>query len=58
MAGRLLGAGYELTVFNRTRERTGALEQRGATVVRTPGAVAREAEIVLVSSPTTRRPRP
>jgi 3-hydroxyisobutyrate dehydrogenase-like beta-hydroxyacid dehydrogenase len=32
-----------------TRERPGPLEQRGATVVRTPGAVARDAEIVLVS---------
>jgi 3-hydroxyisobutyrate dehydrogenase-like beta-hydroxyacid dehydrogenase len=49
MAGRLLTAGYDLTVFNRTRERTRPLEERGARIASTPAAVARNAEIVLVS---------
>lgn len=49
MAGRLLAAGYDLTVFNRRRERTRPLEQRGASSAPTPAAVARNAEIVLVS---------
>jgi 3-hydroxyisobutyrate dehydrogenase len=49
MAGRLLAAGYDLTVYNRDRERTRPLEQRGATVASTPAGAARQAEIVLVS---------
>jgi 3-hydroxyisobutyrate dehydrogenase-like beta-hydroxyacid dehydrogenase len=49
MAGRLLAAGYDLTVFNRGRERTRPLGDRGAAVAPTPGAVARDAEVVLVS---------
>ncbi len=49
MAGRLLAAGYDLTVYNRGRERTRPLEQRGATVASTPAEAARQAEIVLVS---------
>jgi 3-hydroxyisobutyrate dehydrogenase-like beta-hydroxyacid dehydrogenase len=49
MAGRLLAAGYELTVFNRSRERAYPLEEGGATVAPTPSAVARTADVVLVS---------
>jgi 3-hydroxyisobutyrate dehydrogenase-like beta-hydroxyacid dehydrogenase len=49
MAGRLLAAGYDLAVYNRGRERTRPLEERGATVASTPANVARQAEIVLVS---------
>jgi 3-hydroxyisobutyrate dehydrogenase-like beta-hydroxyacid dehydrogenase len=49
MAGRLLAAGYDLTVYNRGRERTRPLEQRGATVASTPAEAARQAEIILVS---------
>jgi len=49
MAGRLLAAGYDLTVYNRRRERTRPLEERGATVASTPAEAARNAEIVVVS---------
>ena len=49
MAGRLLAAGYDLTVYNRGRERARPLEERGATVTSTPAEAARDAEIVLVS---------
>ena len=49
MAGRLLAAGYDLTVFNRGRERMRPLEQRGAKAADTPGEVARNAGVILVS---------
>jgi 3-hydroxyisobutyrate dehydrogenase-like beta-hydroxyacid dehydrogenase len=49
MAGRLLAADYDLTVFNRSPERTRPLEERGATVAPTPSAVARTADVLLVS---------
>jgi 3-hydroxyisobutyrate dehydrogenase-like beta-hydroxyacid dehydrogenase len=47
MAGRLLSAGYDLTVYNRQRERTRPLEQRGARVAATPHDLAAGADIVL-----------
>ncbi len=40
MAGRLLDAGHEVVVYNRTRERTQALASRGAAVADTPRAAA------------------
>jgi 3-hydroxyisobutyrate dehydrogenase-like beta-hydroxyacid dehydrogenase len=49
MAGRLLAAGYDLTVYNRGRERARPLEERGATVASTPAQAARNVEIVIVS---------
>jgi 3-hydroxyisobutyrate dehydrogenase-like beta-hydroxyacid dehydrogenase len=47
MARRLLGAGHELSVWNRTRERADALASQGATVVSTPAEAVRLAEAVL-----------
>jgi 3-hydroxyisobutyrate dehydrogenase-like beta-hydroxyacid dehydrogenase len=49
MAGRLLAAGYQLTVYNRTRERARPLEQRGAKVAATPRDLAAVVDIVLSS---------
>jgi 3-hydroxyisobutyrate dehydrogenase-like beta-hydroxyacid dehydrogenase len=49
MAGRLLGAGYTLTVYNRTQERTLSLAERGATVARTPQELARTVDVVMLS---------
>ena len=49
MARRLLAAGYDLTVYNRTRGRTRPLEQSGAKVADTPGALAAGADVVLSS---------
>ena len=49
MAGRLLAAGYDLTVYNRNRERVRPLEQRGAKVAPTPGQLAGGSDIVLSS---------
>ncbi|MGA2806946.1 MAG: NAD(P)-dependent oxidoreductase [Terracidiphilus sp.] len=47
MAGRLLAAGHDLTVWNRTPERTQVLAAQGAKVAATPAAAARTAEAVL-----------
>ncbi len=48
MAANLRRAGYELTVFNRTRERAEAFAQEhGATVADTPAAVGAGSDIVI-----------
>jgi 3-hydroxyisobutyrate dehydrogenase len=46
MAGRLLDAGFHVTVHNRSAERARALESRGATVAESPRAAASGADIV------------
>jgi 3-hydroxyisobutyrate dehydrogenase-like beta-hydroxyacid dehydrogenase len=46
MGGRLLDAGHELAVYNRTRARTAALEARGAAVADTPRAAAEGASFL------------
>jgi 3-hydroxyisobutyrate dehydrogenase-like beta-hydroxyacid dehydrogenase len=46
MARNLLGAGHEVSVYNRTRERAEALARDGATVVDSPAAACRGAEAV------------
>lgn len=46
IAGNLLKAGHELTVFNRTREKTEALAKQGASVADSPGQAASQAEAV------------
>jgi 3-hydroxyisobutyrate dehydrogenase len=47
IAGRLLEAGHELTVWNRTREKAAELVERGATLAETPADAARRAEVVI-----------
>ncbi|HLI09188.1 MAG TPA: NAD(P)-dependent oxidoreductase [Ktedonobacteraceae bacterium] len=47
MATRLLDAGYALTVYDRTRERTQPFRERGATVAQTPRDVAAGSEFTL-----------
>src|SRR5580765_3081844 len=49
MAQRLLAAGYDLTVHDRTRERARSLEQSGAKFAPTPGRVAATGDVVLSS---------
>ena len=48
MAGRLLDAGYEVAVWNRTAAKAEALAARGARAADTPAAVARAADIVML----------
>ena len=47
MARRLLDAGYELVVWNRTPERASELVERGAALAETPAAAARDAAVVI-----------
>ncbi len=47
MAHHLLKAGYELTVYNRTRAKTQLLVEAGATLAHTPGQAAAEADIII-----------
>ena len=47
MARNLLRAGREVTVWNRTVQKTEALEEEGARVASTPADAVRDAEIVL-----------
>jgi len=49
MVRRLLGAGHEVTVWNRTRERSDALAAEGAHVAATPAEAALAGEIVMTS---------
>lgn len=48
MARRLLAAGHELTVFNRTAEKAKELASDGARVAATPSEAVHEAEAVLL----------
>ena len=49
MASRLLAAHHDVVVYNRTQERTRALERRGAAVAATPGRLAAGVDIVFSS---------
>ena len=49
MAHRLLAAGYEVTVYDRDRERARALEREGATLARNAQQLAASADVVLSS---------
>jgi 3-hydroxyisobutyrate dehydrogenase len=48
MALRLLAAGYEVAVWNRSREKLAPVVARGARAVESPAAVARAAEVVMM----------
>ena len=47
MAQRLLDAGYQVTVYDRTKEKTQELEQRGAQVAQTPKGLAATCQVVM-----------
>lgn len=44
---RLLQSGYQLTAFNRTKEKTNELKKNGAQIVSTPKEVSENSEIVI-----------
>ena len=52
MAGRLLDAGYSLSVYDVQSEATKPLVARGARLAKSPAEVASSADIVLTSLPT------
>ena len=45
--GRLLEAGHQLAVWNRTADRAAPLRERGAVVAATPAEAARQAEATI-----------
>ena len=47
MARRLLDAGYQVTVYDRTKEKAQELEQRGALVAQTPKEAAAHSEVII-----------
>lgn len=49
MAERLLDAGYQLVVYNRTPEKADALAARGAAVAETPADLLEQVDLVLTS---------
>jgi 3-hydroxyisobutyrate dehydrogenase len=52
LAGRLLAAGHDVAVFNRTRAKAESLESEGATVVDAPAELAdREVVFTMVAGP-------
>ena len=51
MAGRLLDAGYSLSVFDTQTEATKPLVERGARLAKSPAEVASSSDIVLASLP-------
>jgi 3-hydroxyisobutyrate dehydrogenase-like beta-hydroxyacid dehydrogenase len=57
IARRLLAAGHDVAVWNRTRERMAALAELGATPMESPAAAARRADavITMVSDPAALR---
>ncbi len=52
MARNILGAGHELTVWNRTSARTAGLADAGASVATSPGDAATDANVVCLSLST------
>ena len=49
MVARLIAAGYTLTVYDRTPERTRSLADKGAAVAATPRQVAAQCDVVMAS---------
>jgi 3-hydroxyisobutyrate dehydrogenase-like beta-hydroxyacid dehydrogenase len=47
MAGRLLAAGHDVTVWNRTKEKAEPLAERGARMAGTPREAAEEAQVAI-----------
>lgn len=54
IAGHILGAGYDVTVYNRTKAKTDALVAKGAHWAASPGEAAKGADVVftMVGYPT------
>lgn len=48
MAGHLLNAGYEMTVYNRTMKKAEPLAEKGAKIAACPADVARDSEVVII----------
>ena len=51
MARNLMGAGYELVVYTRSREKADELVEEGATAAASPGEVAEQSDVVVTMLP-------
>jgi 3-hydroxyisobutyrate dehydrogenase-like beta-hydroxyacid dehydrogenase len=51
MAGCLIDAGHQLTVYDIRAEATAGLRERGARLAQNPAATARESEVIFTSLP-------
>jgi 3-hydroxyisobutyrate dehydrogenase len=49
MAGRLLAAGFDVTVYNRTQSRSEALGRAGARIAGSPGEASKDVDALLLS---------
>lgn len=49
MACRLVESGYDVTVYNRTREKAKEVEDLGARIAESPAAAAAQADVVMLS---------
>jgi 3-hydroxyisobutyrate dehydrogenase-like beta-hydroxyacid dehydrogenase len=47
MAGRIMGAGFPLTVWNKTASKTADLEKKGAKVAKSPKEVAAASDVIV-----------
>ena len=54
MAENLLKAGYDLTVYNRTLSKAEKLVSQGASLAHSPAELAKQVDIVLLTSPIQR----
>ena len=48
VALNLVDSGYEVTAYNRTKEKSEELEEKGATIVESPKEVAENSELVII----------
>jgi 3-hydroxyisobutyrate dehydrogenase len=48
VALHLLDSGFEITAYNRTKEKTTELKEKGATIVTSPKEVAEKSELVII----------
>ena len=48
VALHLVDSGYEVTAYNRTKEKTTELKEKGATIVKSPKKVAENSELVII----------
>jgi len=48
VALHLLNSNFEITAYNRTKEKTNELKEKGATIVSTPKEVAEKSELVII----------
>ena len=49
VALHLLDSGFDVTVYNRTKEKANQVKEKGATIVSSPKEVAQKSELVIIA---------